>query len=51
MSNLKTILLLAGFAVVMAGVFNVRGFKFSHAFVIGGAMVVAGYLTPESQAT
>jgi hypothetical protein len=46
---LKTILLLAAFAVVMAGFFHVRGLKLSHGFVIGGALLAAGYLTPETQ--
>lgn len=51
MSNLKTIVLLAAFAVVIAAVFKVGGLKLSHGILLAGALVIAGNLIPESQTT
>lgn len=51
MSSLKTIVLLAGFAVVMAAVFNVKGLKLSHGIWIGAGLVLVGSLIPENQQT
>lgn len=50
-SSLKTIVLLAAFAVVLAGVFKFGGLKMSHGILIGGALLIAGNLIPETTQT
>lgn len=51
MSSLKTIMLLAGLAVALAGVLKIGGLKLSTGILIGGALVIGGNLIPESQST
>lgn len=51
MSNLKTIMFLAGLAVVLAAVFNVKGLKISHGIWIGAGLVLVANLIPESNQT
>jgi len=50
MSGLKTILLLAGLAVVLASVFNVGGLKISHGLGIGLVLIVGGSLIQDQPA-
>ena len=49
MSSLKTILLIAAFVVLMAGVFNVGGLKMWTGIWIAAALSVTGNLIPEAE--
>jgi hypothetical protein len=51
LSSLKTIILLAGLAVALAGFFKVGGLKLSHGIFIGIGLVIAGNLIPDTQQT
>lgn len=48
MSSLKTLAFIAGFVVILAAVFNVKGLKISHGIWIGAGLVVIGNLIPET---